>query len=266
MANKTLARAKTFVLRYKWFFLAGLVLLIVLAVLPRVLGREGLAARCSAGKVWNGKKCVCAGASEWDGKKCVTCGPGMKWDWNKKPRAGCECLPGTKWNGKFCAKPATNAAKKQDCFRMPPNNTGGSLRPVQGGFSRDNVYVTYHTYGDPLNGDDAYDTLVLACSDAIGDTKANGGERGKKLLKYPWTAFCMGYDSKMCGKCLRVTNKGVSTVVRIVDNGGCSGGAKDGLDLQPCAFNAIDTDGQGHHDGHMFVKVEEVECGADAEL
>ena len=278
-----LAKAKSFVVRNKWFFIAGLVLLVIVAIMPRIiiLKREGLrAARCSAGKVWDASKnkCVCGGKSEWDGKKCVTCGPGMFWDWNKKPRAGCECAPGTTWNGTYCQKSTTaKAAAKQDCYKMV-TDTGASLRAVKGGLKKTNVRATYHPYGDAADGANAYGTSSLACADFIGNTfNANGPtQTGKNLLKYPWTAFCINREQVQagkCGKCMRITNRenGVSTVVRVVDNGGCSGRQVDasgrqvdgdGLDLQPCAFNAIDSSGkQGYLDGHLFVDVEEVECG-----
>lgn len=272
-----LTRAKTFVFRYKWFFIAGLVLLVILAIMPKiiVLKREGLPARCAAGKVWSaGKnKCVCAGSSEWDGSKCVTCGAGMVWDWGKKPRAGCACAPGTTWNGKWCAKPLVNAARKQDCYNMTAN-TGATLRTKPGGFRKTNVRATYHEYGEA--GGPQYYQNTTSCGDFVGDTIANNMAVGKKLLKFPWTAFCINgqqVQSGLCGKCLRITNRdgGVSTVVRVMDNGGCSGRQPDGsdgngLDIQPCAFNAIDVSGRGNRDGHLWLDVEEVECGPDAEI
>ena len=320
MAKLSLAKAKSFVVRYKWFFAGGLVLLLtvltvltVLTIMPRILKGEGLGAcgagmfwdrkkkpkagceclpgtrwngqwcsRCSIGKVWDAarKKCVCGGKSEWDAasKKCVTCGTGMFWDWNKKPRAGCECAPGTSWNGTYCQKSTTvKATAKQDCHLMV-TDTGASLRAVKGGLKKTNVRATYHPYGDAADGANAYGTSSLACADFIGNTfDANGPtQTGKNLLKYPWTAFCINREQVQagkCGKCMRITNRenGVSTVVRVVDNGGCSGRQVDasgrqvdgdGLDLQPCAFNAIDSSGkQGYLDGHLFVDVEEVECG-----
>jgi hypothetical protein len=268
MSGKNIvAKSFKFVLRYKWIFVAALAVLAIL--LMSVFKREGLAARCSPGKVWDAgrNKCVCGGKSEWDGKKCVTCSAGMFWDWKKKPKAGCQCLPGTKWNGKWCAKSApTPLQTAKDC----PNLWGGSgseNRVVPGGFKATNVYSSYHYYAP------GYETSTLQCSDVFGDTLANNRAVGKKLMKYPWTAFCVKglntRDDGFCGKCFRVKNRatGTSTVVRAVDHGGgdCMTGS-GGLDLDPCAFNAIDQGGQGVRDGHLYADIEEVECGTDAEI
>lgn len=280
MAVKSVAKSFAFVLRNKWFFIAGLAVLALLVVLPAVLKREGLAARaarCGKGKVWNAgkKKCVCAGASEWDGKKCVTCGKGMVWDWGKKPRAGCACLPGTAWNGKWCAPSARTSAPLNrnkdettaDTCNKIWGDSGSANKPVARGFKATNVHATYHTYAPH------YETSSLQCADAIWASKYP--DWGKRLLKYPWTAFCVNglstSQAGMCGKCFRVTNlapRGGSTVVRAVDHGGgdCRSGTSGGLDLETCAFNVIDTDGSGVRDGRMRVSVEEVECGADATL
>lgn len=125
-----------------------------------------------------------------------------------------------------------------------------------GGVKRKNVRATYHYYAPN------YDTATLACSDLFW---AWGDGYGKRLLKYPWTAYCatLPWDrTGTCGKCLRVTNRrtGASIIARAVDNGGCSDRDGTGLDLDPCAFNAIDGDKQGYRDGNMRVDIEEVEC------
>jgi hypothetical protein len=263
MARKSVAN---FVLRYKWFFVAALVVLALLAVVPWVLKREGLPARarCAAGKVWSAdkNKCVCAGSSEWDGGKCVTCSAGMVWDWGKKPRAGCACAPGTTWNGKWCAKPPVNA-KRGNC---PPiwGDSGAANKSVANGIKATDVDATYHYYAP------GYETSSLQC----GGFFEGKPDYGRKLLKYPWTAFCVNgispATSGKCGKCFRVKNRrtGASTVVRAVDHGGgdCRTGSSGGLDMDPCGFNAIDTDGNGMANGHLRVDVEEVECGAGAEF
>lgn len=133
------------------------------------------------------------------------------------------------------------------------------VKGVGGGYSARGVRATYHHYSP------AYETSSLACADRLW---ADPGH-GKKLLKYPWTAFCLNdpqFSQRVCGTCMRVTNgaTGASVIARAVDFGGCSGGAAGGLDLDPCAFNAIDTDGRGVRDGNLTVDVQQVECGADA--
>ena len=79
-----------------------------------------------------------------------------------------------------------------------------------------------------------------------------------RLLQYPWTAYCadgvlgpMSQDK--CGKCLMVTNRatGQSVKTRVVDL--C--GHRTGVDMDPLAFNAIDGNGAGVSDGHMYVKL-----------
>lgn len=132
----------------------------------------------------------------------------------------------------------------------------GDNPSVQGGVRRSDVRATYHVYSPK------YDTASLACSDLIW---AWGNEYGKRVLKYPWTAYCatLPWDRKRdCARCLRVTNRrtGAAIIVRAVDSGGCSDGDGTGLDLDPCAFNSIDTDKRGYADGNMRVDVEEVDC------
>lgn len=129
----------------------------------------------------------------------------------------------------------------------------GNNPVVDGGLSRQNAKATYHYYSP------GYGTAQLACADRFWADP----DHPRKLLKYPWTAYCLGFDQSVCGKCLRVTNRrtGASIIVRAVDNGGCSDVDGTGLDLDPCAFNAIDTDKQGYADGHMRVDVQEVWCG-----
>lgn len=90
-------------------------------------------------------------------------------------------------------------------------------------------------------------------------------DHGTMLLQYPWTAYCLdgkSFSQDTCGKCLRVTNRrtGASVIARAVDFGGCSDADGTGLDLDPCAFDAIDSDRRGYADGFMRVDVEEVEC------
>lgn len=137
--------------------------------------------------------------------------------------------------------------------------TGPSPPLVHNGISRDNVRATYHYYASA-----GYATSTLACADRFWADK----NHGRKLLKYPWTAYCLGFTQSVCGKCLRVTNRrtGASATARAVDNGGCSDADGTGLDLDACMFNAIDTDGRGKLDGNMRVDVREVDCGADARL
>lgn len=136
-----------------------------------------------------------------------------------------------------------------------------SAAPVPSGVARANVRATYHYYAPN------YETSSLACADAFWADPAHG----KKLLKYPWTAYCLdgrAWSPASCGKCLRVTNRrtGAAVIARAVDNGGCSDVDGTGLDLDPCAFNAIDTDKQGYRDGHMRVDVAEVDCGPDGTI
>ena len=126
------------------------------------------------------------------------------------------------------------------------------------GLRKTNVYATYHYYA-PM-----YETSPLAC--AANFWKWGDG-MSKRLMQYPWSAWCIGGSAswnpdKMCGRCFRIKNRatGASIIIRAVDSGGCSGGAKDGLDLDPCAFNAIDTDGKGKQAGNLMVDVEEVAC------
>ncbi len=134
-----------------------------------------------------------------------------------------------------------------------------SLPEVPGGIAKQNAKATYHTYSPH------YDVGTLACADKINATPELVGS----LKRYPWTAYCLqgaNLDQKVCGKCLRVTNRatGASVVARAVDSGGCSDADGTGLDLDPCAFNAIDTDGAGVRDGHMRVDVREVACDNSA--
>lgn len=133
------------------------------------------------------------------------------------------------------------------------------IKDSVGGISRKDVKATYHVYSPQ------YATSSLACADKFWADP----DHAKKLLKYPWTAYCMGglpggkkFTQDVCGKCLRVTNPrtGASIVVRAVDNGGCSDKDGTGLDLDVCAFNALDIDGKGFNAGHMRVDVREVEC------
>ena len=127
-------------------------------------------------------------------------------------------------------------------------------RDRRNGISRDNVRATYHYYAPH------YETSTLACADRFWADPRHGA----KLLDLPWTAYCLDrkFSQSVCGKCLRVTSRrtGASVLVRAVDNGGCSDVDGTGLDLDPCAFNAIDTDGQGVRDGNMRVDVREVQC------
>lgn len=134
---------------------------------------------------------------------------------------------------------------------------GGLNRDVPRGVQRRNVRATYHNYSP------AYLTANLACADHFWSRWSEDFRRG--LLKYPWTAACLSkpFSAKAtCGKCLRVTNRrtGTSVVVRAVDYGGCSDADGTGLDMDPCAFDAIDTDKRGYADGNMRVDVTEVEC------
>lgn len=132
----------------------------------------------------------------------------------------------------------------------------GSNKAKKGGVSRKNVRATYHEYAPN------YETSSLACSDIFWSWK----NYGKTLLKYPWAAYCVKKPwnrEKDCGRCLRITNRstGASVIVRAVDQGGCTD-SKDGtgLDLDPCAFDAIDTNKHGKRDGNMRVDVQEVDC------
>lgn len=157
-------------------------------------------------------------------------------------------------NARGLTTPAPKTTK-----RLPPEckiwgDPFESVQPVSGGIERQNVRATYHYYAP------AYETSSLACADAFWKHP----DHGRKLLRYPWTAYCLGFSQSVCGKCLRVTNRrtGASVIVRAVDNGGCSDTDGTGLDLDPCAFNAIDTDKQGYRDGHMRVDVKEVRCDA----
>jgi hypothetical protein len=129
---------------------------------------------------------------------------------------------------------------------------------VAGGIVRDNVRATYHYYAQA-----GYETATLACADRFWADP----DYGRKLLKYPWTAYCLdkGDVQKVCGRCLRVTNRrtGASAIARAVDKGGCSDRDGTGLDLDPAIFTPLDTDGRGYADGFMRVDVREVDCGPD---
>lgn len=150
---------------------------------------------------------------------------------------------------------------------MPPEckiwgDVYADVSPKPGGVDRRNVRATYHYYAGA-----GYETATLACADRFW----RDPDHGRKLLKYPWTAYCLdgrSFRQESCGACLRVSNErtGASVIARAVDNGGCSDTDGTGLDLDPCAFNAIDTDGAGLRDGHMRVRVQEVPCGADGTL
>lgn len=156
--------------------------------------------------------------------------------------------------------PATTTIKAGSS--LPPSckitgNVFGNNRSVKGGIAKRGVYATYHFYSPQ------YDTGTLACADIVWKWP----NYQQKLLMYPWTAYCLDgraawNPGKTCGRCLRVKNTrtGQAIIVRAVDSGGCSGGKKDGLDLDPCAFNAIDSDRKGVRDGHLIVDVEEVDC------
>lgn len=132
---------------------------------------------------------------------------------------------------------------------------------VAGGVDRKNIRATYHFYSP------AYETSSLACADRFWADPAHG----RKLLKYPWTAYCLdgkAFSQSTCGKCLRLTNArtGAAVTARAVDFGGCTDADGTGLDLDPCAFDALDTDGQGRRDGNLRVDVREVDCGLDGEI
>ncbi|AAC96614.2 hypothetical protein PBCV1_A246R [Paramecium bursaria Chlorella virus 1] len=132
---------------------------------------------------------------------------------------------------------------------------------VPGGISKKDVRMTYHYYAPN------YETSSLACADRFWADKDNG----RKLLKYPWAAYCLdgrNFKQSTCGKCFRATNRANnnSVIFRAVDFGGCSD-PKDqtGIDADPCLFNALDAgSGAGIRDGAMRVDVIEVDCGADA--
>ena len=138
---------------------------------------------------------------------------------------------------------------------------GDAFAPVDtidDGVRRTDVRATYHFYAP------AYETSSLACADRFWADPLHG----HKLLKYPWTAYCLdgkSFSQDTCGKCLRITNRttGANVIARAVDFGGCSDVDGTGLDLDPCAFNAIDTDGRGYADGFMRVDVEQVTCGEE---
>lgn len=107
------------------------------------------------------------------------------------------------------------------------------------------VRATFHYYSP------AYETSSLYCADAFRGKEAS-------LLGRPWTAYCadsilgpMSQDK--CGRCIRVTNlaTGDSIQATVVDKCGTGG-----MDLDPEAFNPIDTNGNGVRDGHMMVSVE----------
>ena len=158
--------------------------------------------------------------------------------------------------------PPSPSAPREPGTRLPASckitgNVFGNNARVRNGIQKQNVRATYHYYSPH------YDTGTLACADIVWKWP----NYGQKLLMYPWTAYCLegsaGWNpQRVCGKCLRVKNRstGAAIIVRAVDSGGCSGGSANGLDLDPCAFNAIDTNKNGVRDGHMFVDVEEVEC------
>lgn len=145
------------------------------------------------------------------------------------------------------AKPTTPRQLPASC--KATGDPFGANPAVPGGIRRQGARATYHYYGP------AFDASTVACADAVR------GYGNKKLMAYPWTAYCLdaAWSTSTCGKCLRVTNRGTgaSVVTRVVDSGGCS---PTGLDLDPCAFDAIDTDRAGYRDGHVTVDVQEVRC------
>lgn len=146
--------------------------------------------------------------------------------------------------------------KKLDAACKITGDVFSTRGPGGNGLVRTNVRATYHTYSPH------YDTGTLACADIVHAWP----NYSAKMLQYPWFAYCLDGKSfdpkKVCGRCFRVTNRatGASVIGRAVDHGGCSGGAQNGLDLDTCTFNAIDTKGQGVRDGHLMVDVTEVAC------
>ena len=149
---------------------------------------------------------------------------------------------------------------RQNCSKLW-GNVFGANQTV--GPAMTNIKATYHTYSPH------YDLGTLACSDKL---RSMPGMASRLVYQYPWTAYCLKSTKKhpglapfsqgVCGKCFRVTNRGTraSVIVRAVDQGGCSDDDGTGLDLDPCAFNAIDTDGKGYAAGNMRVDVQEVQC------
>ncbi|GLJ39632.1 hypothetical protein SUGI_0810170 [Cryptomeria japonica] len=79
--------------------------------------------------------------------------------------------------------------------------------------------------------------------------------------EYLWTAYCdkagQPMEPSLCGTCIQVTNDSThqNVTVRIVDE--CQNG---GLVLETGAFNAIDKDGKGQHNGHMLTTYKFVGC------
>lgn len=68
------------------------------------------------------------------------------------------------------------------------------------------------------------------------------------------TAYCVTeMRPEYCGRCIRITNlaTGASVEATVVDKCGTGG-----MDADPAAFNAIDTNGAGLRDGRMNVAVE----------
>lgn len=170
--------------------------------------------------------------------------------------------PGRSPGSPVAMEPSTTAAPGTPGSKLPASCkiTGDVFGPnarVKNGIRRENVRATYHYYSP------AYNTSSLACADIVWKWPNSS----QKLLMYPWTAYCLDGSQnwnpqRTCGRCLRVRNRGTGAaiIVRAVDSGGCSGGSQNGLDLDPCAFNAIDSNKHGVRDGHMMVDVEEVEC------
>ena len=154
------------------------------------------------------------------------------------------------------SQPSRSGSRLPASCKITGDVFGANAR-VRGGIAKQNVRATYHTYSPH------YDTGTLACADIVWKWP----NYSQKLLTYPWTAYCLegsaGWNpQKTCGRCLRVRNRstGAAVIARVVDSGGCAGGAQNGLDLDVCTFNAIDGDGHGVRDGHMMVDVEEVAC------
>jgi hypothetical protein len=154
-------------------------------------------------------------------------------------------------------KKSKTSAKKLPAECKITGDVFGDNPAVKGGIKKKGVYATYHYYAP------GYETSSLACADIFHSWK----DYGPTLLKYPWSAWCLegsaGWNpKKTCGKCFRIRNQKTrqAVIIRAVDSGGCSGGAKNGLDLDPCAFRAIDAGSAGIRDGHLMVDVEEVEC------
>ncbi|KAE8729667.1 Wound-induced protein WIN1 [Hibiscus syriacus] len=129
--------------------------------------------------------------------------------------------------------------------------------PKPAGPDETNVLAYYSEDYNPLENNWTYPSHAACYA-------LDGGKPYEWRKRYGWTGYCGKYGSnaeEICGQCLKVTNTRTddSIIVRITDT--CGTGALE-LDYET-AFKPIDTDLQGHRDGHLTVNYEFVNCDDD---